>query len=571
MDNIPCPVKFANTTHIQCVTGKRPGLYPQPTIEIKISGVGNVATQGLVFRYVNYWSDTITWGGEYAPIEGDMVVIPKGLNLLVNVDSTPILSAVLVEGSLIFPSNPDPNHVRTFDAHYVFIRGGMMEVGTEDFPYTSKLIITMHSSRDSPELPIFGNKCIAMYNGVLDIHGVPRNPTWTMLETTSDIGSKTITLMRDVDWKVGERIVIAPTGYRNTEAEEKAILAIDRTDPQKPIITLDTPLEFKHYAGVQYFGDDFIEMRAEVGLLTRNILYRGDPETSSLKEYGAQIMVHADGSESLIARIEYAEFFDVGQAFQLGRYPIHFHLIGVVHNSYIRGNAIHQSYNRGCTIHGVHYLRLIGNVAYNVKGHTFFIEDAAETRNYLENNLAILTKKSWSLLNSDQSPACFWITHPNNIFRGNHAAGADNYGFWFDTKPNPTGPSFDPTICPENEPLGEFTNNVAHSNGRYGLRLFHNLVPRTYPCQPIVYDANNATDPYWKNPPITARFQNFTSFKNGRNGAIALMMGDVRFENFKVADNILAGIEFEMTDSYVMGYTQVNGALVIGRSDNADE
>jgi hypothetical protein len=411
-----------------------------------------------------------------------MVAIPKGLHLLVDVDSTPILSAVVVEGSLIFPPNADPNHVKTFDAHYVFIKGGTMEIGTEEFPYTSKLIITMHSSRDSPEIPIFGNKVIAMYNGVLDIHGVPRNPTWTMLERTSDIGANTITLMREVDWKVGERIVIAPTGYNNTEAEEKAIVAIDRTIPSKPIITLDTPLEFKHYAGIQYFGTDFIEMRAEVGLLTRNILYRGDPETSAMKEYGAQIMVHADGSESLIARIEYTEFFNVGQAFQLGRYPIHFHLIGVVHNSYIRGNTIHQSFNRACTIHGVHYLRLTENVAYNVKGHTFFIEDAAETHNYLENNLAILTKKSWSLLNSDQSPASFWITHPNNIFRGNHAAGSDNYGFWFDTKPNPTGPSFDPNICPENEPLGEFTNNVAHSNGRYGLRLFHKLIPRTYPC-----------------------------------------------------------------------------------------
>ena len=223
-------------------------------------------------------------------------------------------------------------------------------------------------------------------------------------------------------------------------------------------------------------------MRAEVGLLTRNILYRGDPETSTKNEYGAHMMIHSDDSGLLIARIAYIELFNVGQAFQLGRYPIHFHQIGAVHDSYIIGNAIHQSYNRACTIHGVSYLRLISNVAYNIKGHTFFIEDAIETNNYLEHNLAIYTKKSWSLLNSDQTPASFWITHPNNIFRGNHAAGADNYGFWFDTKPNPTGPSFDPNICPENSPLGEFTNNVAHSNGRYGLRLFHKLKPRQYPC-----------------------------------------------------------------------------------------
>jgi hypothetical protein len=89
------------------------------------------------------------------------------------------------------------------------------------------------------------------------------------------------------------------------------------------------------------------------------------------------------------------------------------------------------------------------------------------------------------------------ITHPDNIFRENHAAGSDNYGFWFDAKANPTGPSFDPNICPENNPLGEFTNNVAHSNGRYGLRVFHKLKPRTYPCMDLIYDSTRPSDPYW--------------------------------------------------------------------------
>jgi hypothetical protein len=242
-----------------------------------------------------------------------------------------------------------------------------------------------------------------------------------------------------------------------------------------------------------------------------------------------------------------------------------------VHNSYIKGNAIQQSFNRACTIHGVHYLRIIENVAYNIKGHTFFIEDAAETNNYLENNLAILTKKSWSLLNSDQTPASFWITHPDNIFRGNHAAGADNYGFWFDTKPNPTGPSFDPNICPENSKLGEFTNNVAHSNGRYGLRIFHKLIPRTFPCMPIIEDPANTTDIYWKNPLIPAVFTNFTSFKNRRNGAIALDIGAVRFENFKVSDNLLAGIEVELTKNVQNGLARIDGALVIGHSELAED
>lgn len=250
IDGRVCAVQTATATSFTCLTDKRPGFYPNPKLDIRIAGLGSVATQGLTFRYVNYWSEPLTWGGEFAPIEGDMVYVPKGLNLLVDVDSTPVLSAVVVEGGLIFPSNSNPNHLRTFDAHYVLVRGGLFEAGTEQFPYTSKLLITMHSNRSSPELPIFGNKVIAMYNGVLDMHGVPRNPTWTELDITAEIGSTTIKMIRDVDWQVGEQIVIAPTGYFNFEAEERTIIAVDRTNPSKPVLTLDKPLEFQHFAGI---------------------------------------------------------------------------------------------------------------------------------------------------------------------------------------------------------------------------------------------------------------------------------------------------------------------------------
>lgn len=126
------------------------------------------------------------------------------------------------------------------------------------------------------------------------------------------------------------------------------------------------------------------------------------------------------------------EFTQVGQAFQLGRYPIHFHMIGTAHDSYIKQNSIHESYNRGTTLHGVKYLTVESNVYYNVMGHTVFIEDASERKNIIKDNLVINTLESWSLLNTDQTPASFWITHPDNQFIGNHAAGSNRYGFWFD-------------------------------------------------------------------------------------------------------------------------------------------
>ena len=75
-------------------------------------------------------------------------------------------------------------------------------------------------------------------------------------------------------------------------------------------------------------------MRAEVGLLSRNILFRGNPETSATNQYGAHIMLHAGGEKPVIGRIENIELTDVGQAFKLGRYPIHFHMSGNVQGSF---------------------------------------------------------------------------------------------------------------------------------------------------------------------------------------------------------------------------------------------
>lgn len=53
-------------------------------------------------------------------------------------------------------------------------------------------------------------------------------------------------------------------------------------------------------------------MRAEVGLLTRNIKFRGDPETSLDNQYGANIFLHSEGDDSLVTRLEYIELTDVG-------------------------------------------------------------------------------------------------------------------------------------------------------------------------------------------------------------------------------------------------------------------
>jgi len=73
---------------------------------------------------------------------------------------------------------------------YIFVKGkgSYMEVGTEKFPYTSKLTITMHGAISDPYIPIYGNKVIGCRFCTLEMHGPKRTPTWTELDTTVQAG-----------------------------------------------------------------------------------------------------------------------------------------------------------------------------------------------------------------------------------------------------------------------------------------------------------------------------------------------------------------------------------------------
>jgi hypothetical protein len=285
-------------------------------------------------------------------------------------------------------------------------------------------------------------------------------------------------------------VAIASTSYDPREGEKRTITAVDISNPDKPVLTFDEPLEFKHFAKIEEYGGEEIDMRAEIGLLTRNVKFRGDPETSLTNEYGANIFLHSDGDDSLIGRMSYIEMTDVGQGFKIGRYAVHFHQIGAVHKSYVKGCATHQGFNRAYTLHGTNYMRIMNNVVYEVKGHNIFIEDAVEKKNYLYRNLVMKVKRSWSGLNTDQTPAGFWITQPDNDFIENRVGGSDRYAFWYDLQIHAIGPNANTNVCPENDRVGEFRDNHGHSCGRYALRIFHNMVPREKPCGGISYDVN---------------------------------------------------------------------------------
>lgn len=112
-------------------------------------------------------------------------------------------------------------------------------------------------------------------------------------------------------------------------------------------------------------------------------------DTSWFQQYGGMIMMHTPGNNAVEGRFSNVEFRWMGQAFGLGRYPIHFHMVGSVSKSYVKNCTVSDTFNRAVTIHGIHDLLVEHNIAYNIRGHAFFIEDGNERNNTIQYNLGI--------------------------------------------------------------------------------------------------------------------------------------------------------------------------------------
>lgn len=98
--------------------------------------------------------------------------------------------------------------------------------------------------------------------------------SWTRLENTANIDATEIVLTHPVDWVVGDVVVIATTNHRHgqQETEQRTITSVS-TD--KRTLTLDQPLTYSHLGVTGNYGGQNIEFRAEVGLLSRTITFRG--------------------------------------------------------------------------------------------------------------------------------------------------------------------------------------------------------------------------------------------------------------------------------------------------------
>lgn len=106
------------------------------------------------------------------------------------------------------------------------------------------------------------------------MHGKTTVKSWTQLSSTARPGSITIELVNEIDWVVNSTIVIATTGNRFSQKESE-VRRIVHVGLDNRTLTLDTPLMYNHLGLSQNINGTVIEMRAEVGLLSHNVVFEG--------------------------------------------------------------------------------------------------------------------------------------------------------------------------------------------------------------------------------------------------------------------------------------------------------
>ncbi|HVM18431.1 MAG TPA: G8 domain-containing protein [Egibacteraceae bacterium] len=415
-----------------------------------------VAVQPAQASTAQRWSNPATWGGA-VPKAGATVTIPAGKTVVLDV-SPPKLAGLNVDGTLRFANKPLRLHTGWIMVH------GRLQVGTRSAPHTARSEIVLDGDPDANVMGMGSQVMAAMGGGVIDLHGARRPVAWSRLARNAPAGARRITVQSTKGWRAGDRIVVASTDNTPDHAEERMVAAVDGR-----VVTLDRPLRHTHWGRTQRIAGRRIPQRAEVGLLTRNLVVRG-PDSSATTGIGGHAMVMA-GS---VGRVSNVEFVRMGQAGRLARYPFHFHMMGSAPGNYVVSSVFRANHSRCLTVHGTWNVTVADNVGYESRGHCFFFEDGVERGVKLLRNLGLSTRRPLpgkALLDTDDVPATFWIQHPDNVVRGNAAAGSEGNGFWYDLPEYPTGLSATRDFSPRRARFGVFANNVAHSNNNVAGRF----------------------------------------------------------------------------------------------------
>lgn len=476
-------------------------IYPNQSEIVKIPTMGSFINSSLArFNCPHLMTGLISFGNLFLNglISKSNTTIPSGSSVLIKasdiaaLSSTGYLNRITIQSSasLTFDDSDITLRVREI----VIETGGSLFMGSESCRLNAKIqIIFLGSKLDSSLIDSTTDRTSKglISSGLLSLHGKIFHPTWTRLAATANKSSNIIYLQDKVNWEVGQSILLTTTVYLDCplvyqlaycsnkahQNEVRIIASVSMNDITREYkITVATILSYAHFADISYQG--------EVALLSRNIIFQG---SESNDNFGGHIKVK---SSVAVAKLSGIQAENMGQLNVLGRYPFHLHMLGNSTTSFFQDCSVTNSKFRSFVVHGSNNVRVSRNVAYNVMGMSFYLEDGVEENNLFEFNLAAHTHPifrpadgDWGqqgetftasldlIIPADTSASGFYISNSMNTFIGNAVSGGWS-GYAFPNIPSPLGVfqgslPIASNLNPMKRPLKKFYGNTAHSTGFY--------------------------------------------------------------------------------------------------------
>ncbi|EAL70525.1 hypothetical protein DDB_G0273257 [Dictyostelium discoideum AX4] len=416
------------------------------------------------------WHDPTIWPNGVVPSPNQNITIPAGKRVLISASSisqTQIYSRIVVpvNSELIFN---DQNF--TMNIRDIYVQGKFI-MGTSLCRYNSFINIIFHGEKTLQDTiaQFYGSKGIAVASGgFISVQGKQYHNTWSKLASNVWSGDRVIWIQDNVNWEVGQQVLITTSVYKDELDNQNEILTIKAIEGKK--IEFTEPIKWFKYGSQEY--------QSEVALLSRRIVFSSDESSSVSTSFGGHIL---SSGEMQFAGVQLKR---MGQKNVKARYPLHYHLGGTLNNSFISDCSVTNSYYRCYTIHGTNNVTLTRNVAYDAFGHCYYLEDGVEVDNRISFNLGAYVhtigkpaagasqigetfyQSSELTQPADSAASCFYITNSWNSFIGNAASGGWA-GFAFPNLPKPIGNHRTLNIIPMQYPIKEWQGNTAHSSGYY--------------------------------------------------------------------------------------------------------
>ena len=482
---------------------------------------------------------------------------------------------------------------------------GALRAGSSTTPFTGRATITLTSVDNAASAVASGmgtRGILVSGGGKLELFGAAPVVPWTRLNAHAPAGSTALTLERNVGWKAGDQIVVAPTEWYGSvwvpQSVQDASTATQRlTLASNSANTVQTTSGLNRFRWglLQYMTDsgvsltkgvfnkphpdavDTLDERAEVANLSRNIVIQGaDDAKWASNGFGAQIMV-MDLASSL--QFDGVEMRRVGQEGLTGRYPIHWHLLsyaadgtslGDASNHFVRNSSVWDSRNRCIVLHGTNGVSLTNNICYDIKGHAIFLEDAVERRNKIEGNLVLKVRSPIDSLaltvhekagNMCGASAAYWLTNPDNTVRNNVAADAQGNGFWLSYPQKPVKQNANVPIRPTNMGHGPFEFNSTHSNGNNGIMLECAMMDNAGNLELLYYMPTVDGSPFNFSNGLDPVLKNISTTKN--NGGYVNRVMKPSYVQWAAADNLGRAVS-----GAVQYGSSLKHSLIIGKSLN---